>query len=48
MRTDEKYERRFLLAQLNTYRRLSRLPEIKRFHGTTRKLRAAVTRAHNS
>ena len=41
----EQRQRRFLLAQLNTYRRLDRKPEIKRFRGKTRDLLAAVDRA---
>jgi len=40
-------KRRILLAQLNTLRRLDGLKEIKRFHGSDRKLAALVVKLYN-
>ena len=46
MSRHEQRQRRFLLAQLNTMRRLDSKPEITRFRGTTRKLLTTVDRAY--
>lgn len=45
MNTRRRNRRRFLLAQLNTTRRLMGQLEIVRFHGNDAKLAAAVRKA---
>lgn len=46
MTRTERNQRRFLLAQLNTMRRLDQKPELVRYHGSTHKLACTVARLH--